>query len=234
MRQTAVLRDAGSHADRPVGPRRDDPVDPERTHEALDRRCSVERMQRRSANVNPGAPGSRSTTATDSRVHARPRADPDGESAPRTRRRGLPERESLSTTPHRRDTTRRCARGPPRTTCRPASRAAQRPCRPSRCGGRPGRAVPGRCRSARRAFQHVEHHRRDLAHRDVEPGRDVDHLPDLVADRISPTYRLSSALLWKDFPQTSIGCRFFVDRPVVLIRCLRSQSARALGLRRRA
>ncbi len=43
MRQPRMLRDARCHADRPVGPGRDDAVDPQRAHEPLDRRLVLGR-----------------------------------------------------------------------------------------------------------------------------------------------------------------------------------------------
>ena len=106
---------------------------------------SVETMQRLSASGNPGAAGSRSTTAVQMPCDRAASSSPScAGPAPRTRRRGLLSRGCLATMPHCRDTTRRCAPGPRRTTCGRASEAAAPPCRWSRRGDRPARAAPRR------------------------------------------------------------------------------------------
>ena len=130
MRQAGRSAIRAADADRPVGARRDE-----------SRRCRARRRAARSParprsrgcsggrrSRKPGAPGSRSTTASpDAAARAPPRAGRAVPGpAPRTSRRGLRGRGSLSTTPHSRDTTRRCARDRPRRTCARASRAAAR------------------------------------------------------------------------------------------------------------
>ena len=186
MRQPGALGDARGDADRPVGAGRDDPVDLERRRQALDRRLVLGREDAAAVGEAEARarPGSRSTTAIQ-----RPRACAASSSpscagpAPRTRRRGLPERESLSTTPHCRDTTRRCARGPPRSDVRgrqPSSRSAFS-VEPMWRSTWPSRSGTFRTSSARLA-EHVEHHRRRC--RETEMSMPVATLMHLARDRV--------------------------------------------------
>ena len=153
-RRLAGRSDAAARAVRRCGPR-SPPASrsPARRSRRLARRVasrssrgssSAEMIARRSAKRKPGAAGSRSRGDHVEVTRARGVEQPELRRARRLGRedacasalRGFP-----ATTPHSRGTTRRCARGPPRTTCAPASRAGARPCPSSRCGGRPARAA---------------------------------------------------------------------------------------------
>ncbi len=103
--------------------------------------------------------------------------------APRTSRRFGSEPGSLATRPHCRDTTRRCARGRPRTTSGRASRAAAPPCRsmPMWRSTWPGRS--GTCVLSSRGLPSTSSTRsRDLRDRDVDARRDVEHLAGDAVD----------------------------------------------------
>ena len=147
---------------------------------------SVERMQRRSASGNPGAPGSRSTTATQSpRARAASSRPSWAGPAPRTRRRAVPWRGSLSTTSlSRYHATVRSK--PSSKEVRAASRAVPAPCRgPKPMRRRPGRARSGRCAAdaARRACRARRARRWRCRRPDVDARRDVDHLAGDRVDR---------------------------------------------------
>ena len=144
VRQHEPFRDPRRDRDRPVDSGRNEAVDPLGGGEPVELRLVLDRDD--CATVGAGEPGRRRDRGRPrsrrDRAHVRPGAARAVRlPAPRTRRRAGSSAGFPATSRHSSDTTRRYARGPRRTRCVRATRAAVPPCPWSRCGGRPGRAA---------------------------------------------------------------------------------------------
>ena len=225
MREPLPLGNPRGDRHRPVDPRRDHAVDPLGLGEARDPRLVLRRDDRPTVRVAKSRRRRIAIECDHEQVALSGRASRPSCAgpAPRTRRR-LPAGAGVpSTRPHSRDTSRSSVRARPRTTCAPSSRGGARPCRSSRCGGRPAQPLLDVRPHGRVLTEQREHVVGDVGHGDVDPGGDVDHLArDAVEIRRDD--RLDRLGMVVDVQPVTARVAVAVNRQRLVLECLRDEA----------